>query len=147
MRRLSPQLVQRRSPIPAFLELVQPAGSFLLCLTALNMAPPLLAQPPKCEDRQEVLVLVTHLGDAEFAVREAATRDLILAGPSVIAPLLQAAKGEDLEVTARAVAVLQQLHVEADRETSGMAGQALRDLTASTLHRDSALRRMRSACA
>lgn len=85
----------------------------------------------ECPNAEQVVMLVERLGDEAFEVRQAATRELLNAGPHVVSPLQKAAAGSDLEVTVRSVALLQQLFVEAEPATSAAAGTALRALTSS----------------
>ncbi len=85
----------------------------------------------ECPSAKQIVILVERLGDDQFVVRQAATRELLVAGPDAVSPLQRAAAGCDLEVSVRSVALLQQLFMEADSSTSAAAGAALRALTSS----------------
>lgn len=72
------------------------------------------AVPPP--DREQVEQWVADLNSDNFAAREAATRKLIRAGKAAVEPLAEVARGSDLEVTTRAIHILQELYKSQDDE-------------------------------
>lgn len=80
---------------------------------------------------EQIAQRVEDLGAETFSVREAAMRELREAGLPAIAPLAQAAKSGDLEVTLRAVRVLEWLLTSGSLEEFEAAETALEDLKAS----------------
>ncbi len=78
----------------------------------------------------EITQWVQQLGADQYFVRAAATRNLIGAGAAAVAPVAEVASGRGLEVTARAVYVLQELALSADEGTSHKSRQALEKIAA-----------------
>lgn len=76
---------------------------------------------------------IRRMDSDSFFVREQATRWLRDQGSDVIPALVDAARGDNLEVTCRSIQVLRDLSIVADFETADMAGKALRDLAESTV--------------
>ena len=72
------------------------------------------------------------LGDPRFEIREQATRALELAGIAAVAPLCEAAAGENLEITCRAIKSLSAILDTNDDATFDAAELALEQLEAST---------------
>jgi hypothetical protein len=68
---------------------------------------------------------VQNLGDEVFAAREAATTNLIKSGETAIKEVAAAATGRDLEVTARALLILNEFAIGSEIETSRAAERAL----------------------
>lgn len=66
------------------------------------------APKPKLTEAQ-IAKLVNNLGARKFAVREAATKQLLDAGGPAVVPLVNAAEEEDLEVRLRALRILEAL--------------------------------------
>src|SRR5215472_2117138 len=79
------------------------------------------AQPPA----DSIPRWVEQLDDDRFAVREAATRNLVEAGKRAIEPVTKAAVSNDPEVTHRAVRVLRELTRASDSGTAHQAKMAL----------------------
>jgi hypothetical protein len=73
---------------------------------------------------------ISRLGSADYRTREEAVRQLMAAGSSAIEPLKKAAQGQDLEVSYRAVRVLQSLLEHDDSATQQQAADALESLSA-----------------
>jgi hypothetical protein len=73
---------------------------------------------------------ISRLGSADYRTREEAVRQLMGAGSSAIEPLKKAAQGQDLEVSYRAVRVLQSLLEHDDSATQQQAAGALESLSA-----------------
>jgi hypothetical protein len=76
----------------------------------------------------QIAQLVKDLGAEKFSVRESAMRDLREAGLPAISPLTQAAKSGDLEVTLRAIRILESLLTTGSLEEFEAAETALEDL-------------------
>src|SRR5688572_22249663 len=102
-------------------ELEEPMQALFLSLASLSLAfgmaslavgedQPAVAEKksPKRElSAEEIAERVKDLAADEFAVREAAMKELRSAGKSAIGPLTEAAKSGNLEVTLRAVRILE----------------------------------------
>jgi PDZ domain len=73
---------------------------------------------------------IAELGSADYRAREAATQQLIAAGPQVIQPVAKAAQTEDLEVAYRCISVLQSLLESNDPAAQQQADGALESLAA-----------------
>lgn len=78
------------------------------------------------------LASIHRLGDPRFEVREQATKALEQAGIAAIAPLRDAAAGENLEVTSRAIKSLAAILDTDDEATFDAAEAALEQLEASS---------------
>lgn len=76
---------------------------------------------------------IRQLDSDSFFVREQATRWLQEQGSAAIPMLVEAAGGDNLEVTCRAIQVLRDLSIGADLDTADAAGVALRELAESTV--------------
>jgi hypothetical protein len=72
---------------------------------------------------------IRELSHDSFSRRQRATRSLAKAGKPVIPAVIDAAKGDDIEVSLRAFAVLKELCLSPDAETSDAACAALGTLT------------------
>lgn len=73
--------------------------------------------------------LILQLASDSFEAREKATRELMEAGGKAVEPLAAAAlKGESLEVTCRAVRILQAIYAEGDDDTFDRVESALNQL-------------------
>ena len=73
---------------------------------------------------------ITDLASVDYARREAATRELAQGGSAVIAPLVLAIESaEDLEVSTRAIEILQALLVGDDEEAAAEAQRVLEELS------------------
>jgi len=97
-----------------------------IALVGLCLPLPASAEPPSPE---VIRAWVKALDDDDFAVREAATENLTKAGAAGIDELVGAATSSSLEVTCRAVKILQELSTARDTETAAIA--ALEKLAAS----------------
>src|SRR5690242_4590443 len=69
--------------------------------------------------------LIARLASADFRTREDAAQALVAAGAAAIQPLSKAAQAKDLEVSYRAVHVLQSLLEQEDIATQQQAAAAL----------------------
>src|SRR5262245_29539051 len=78
----------------------------------------------------DIARLVRQIGSADYSAREAATRELVAAGPQAIPLLAEAAAGDDLETAYRAVRVLQSFSDGEDRATQKRAVAVLEKLAA-----------------
>lgn len=76
----------------------------------------------------DIVRLVRQIGAADYAAREAATRELLAAGPQAIPLLAEAAAGDDLETAYRAVRVLQSFSDGENRATQKRAVAVLESL-------------------
>ncbi|HZZ27945.1 MAG TPA: hypothetical protein VFE46_08055, partial [Pirellulales bacterium] len=76
-------------------------------------------------DQSGIDAAIARLGSADYRTREEAVRKLVAAGQPAIAPLAQAARGNDLEISYRAVRVLQSLM---DQDQEAMQEQAAGEL-------------------
>ena len=74
---------------------------------------------------------VKQLTSRDFAVRRAASQNLVGAGVAAIGPVASAADGDDLERTIRCVAILKQLQASKQSDTGMAARKALERLTKS----------------
>jgi hypothetical protein len=97
-----------------------------IALVGLCLPFPASAEPPS---PQVIRAWVKALDDDDFAVREAASENLTKAGAAGIDELVAAATGRSLEVTCRALTILQELSTGRDTETAAVA--ALEKLAAS----------------
>jgi hypothetical protein len=89
------------------------------------------AAPPKPAanlTEAQVDKLIEQLDDAEFDLRESATRQLIAAGESVVDKVAAAAEGDNLERATRSIAVLKGLFESGNEEAKASAGIALKRL-------------------
>src|SRR5437016_1974386 len=89
----------------------------LVCLSTL-VAPASGLEPPSAKQLRE---RVRELDDDRFAVREAATRNLVTAGKVAVEPVTAAAASWSLEVTERAVRALKELSFARDPATAAAA--------------------------
>ncbi len=116
----------------------------LLCgavrVAAAENAPPEGAAAPT---QEEIAQWVQQLGADQYFVRAAATRNLIGAGLAAVGPVAEVASGRGLEVTARAIYVLQELALSADEQSANKARQALEKIA--SVRVTAAARRARQA--
>lgn len=87
--------------------------------------------PPAEAGPQQIAAWIAELGSAQFARREAASRSLAAAGRPALEPLVQAVRNGDLEVSSRAVEILQEMLDGGDGELSA-AAERLLESTAET---------------
>jgi hypothetical protein len=78
--------------------------------------------------KEQIEQLVKDLGAEKFSDRENAMKDLREAGPAAISPLAEAARSGDLEVTLRAIRVLESLLTTGSLEEFEAAETALEGL-------------------
>ena len=93
--------------------------------------PPAVAEKPAPEvplTGEQIAQLVENLGAEKFSLREQAMRELRDAGKPAIGPLTKAAKSGELEVTLRAIRVLESLLTTGTLEEFEAAEVALEDL-------------------
>ncbi len=86
---------------------------------------------PKSTLVKPVVQLVAELDAPRFAVREAAMRALMRMGKPAVKPLAKAAEGDSLEVTVRAIAILQYIYSSVAEDAVESAELALEDLAES----------------
>jgi hypothetical protein len=91
---------------------------------------PTLAPTPV--DPAQIERWITDLNSDSYTVREAATRNLGQAGRTAVEPLVKAAEGENLEVSARAIRALQLLYFQTEEPVYSAAEKALEKLSEST---------------
>ena len=106
----------------------------LIATTCVDGAEPQQPPPPPLPESvpaKPVAQLVAELDDSRYALREAATRALMIAGKSAVGPLAKAAESDSLEVAVRAIAILQKIYKTDDDETIDAAEIALEDLATS----------------
>jgi hypothetical protein len=103
---------------------------------AINVAAPVQPATPlkaaattKSPTLANVDQSITRLGSPDFRTREEALRQLMAAGSSAIEPLTKAAQAQDLEVSYRAMRVLQSLLEQEDLSTQQRAAGALESLS------------------
>ena len=118
-------------PAPAGLEMTE-SGSNGVANATTPVAQPGQepAQPPAdpaapAASGEQIAAWVRDLGDPQYVVRDAATRELIAAGAVSIGPVGAALSGSGLEVTTRGIFVLQQLALADDRSTEQAARAAI----------------------
>jgi HEAT repeats len=80
---------------------------------------------PSDAERKHWQVLLQNLGSEDFATREAASRDLTAAGPSVLPLLRPAVKNPDLEVARRALTCIEALEGGAGPQLPSAAARLL----------------------
>ena len=80
------------------------------------------SEPPTAE---QIKQWVQELGAEQYFVRDAAMKNLISAGSAAVEPLAESLTGNGLEVTARAVFVLQELALSGDPGTEDAARDVL----------------------
>jgi len=82
------------------------------------------------EPAADVAAAVAQLGAEQFAAREAASRQLVAAGPQAVPPLVAAAAAADPEIALRAVDILRQLLADEDADLSAAAEAGLEAIAA-----------------
>jgi len=89
------------------------------------------SDPGRPDKLESPRALVAQLGDPRFEIREEATRKLELAGLDAVAPLLEAATSEHLEITCRAIRALGAMLDRTDDAAFDASELALEKLEAS----------------
>ena len=79
-------------------------------------------------DAEQIAAWVRDLGDPQYVVRDHAMRALVGAGDHALKPVSEALSGSGLEVTTRAIYVLQQLALSENRTTEQAARSELERL-------------------
>ena len=102
---------------------------------AVSADPP--AEPPAtpaapAATKADIQKWIAELGDDNYSVREAAMQKLAKGGAVVVEVLFTAANGSSLEVTSRAIRVLQTFYLSGDEQEFDAAEAALEKLTTST---------------
>ncbi len=111
----------------------------LLLVTVLtgpvNLAAQLSPDPPPPPVSRKIVVstrpvieLIGELEASSFARRRRATRELYRAGATAAVPLGRAARGDNLEVAARAVGVLERMYIARDLEVVAASEEVLEGL-------------------
>lgn len=98
---------------------------------AVASGQPAIAEKPAPKPKltaAQIAKLVEDLGARKFAVREEATKQLLAAGTPAVAPLLQAAEEENLEVRLRVLRILETLFTEGSHAEYVAAESALEQL-------------------
>src|SRR5438034_806844 len=103
-------------------------GAVFLFALACRLLP-VAAEPPPSE--KLVRQWIQDLDDDRFSVREEASRRLIKSGKVVIDAVTAAAERDSLEVTVRALAVLEELAAGAEGDTVTASKAALAKLASS----------------
>ncbi len=85
------------------------------------------SSPPKQPD-QSIARLITELGSQDYRTREAASRQLTAKGPVAVDALAKAAQTDDLEVSYRAVRILESLMTSGDGATQDRIAESLKAL-------------------
>lgn len=107
------------------------AGCLLWSAAVLaDEAKPTEAAPPAPEAAQ-VREWIAALDSETFADREAATKRLAASGKAVVGPIVEAALGDNPEVSARVASILLELYRSPDSETADAAERGLEQLLAS----------------
>jgi hypothetical protein len=133
--KFTPSDCQRRSNLVRWTTsaLVGFAAAFLLCGGALaqdKSAPAPPAQPRPVLSPAQIEKLVNQLGASDYRTREEASRTLMAVGSPAMEPLAKAAKSNDLEVSYRAVQLLESLLDEDDSADRQRAADILESLAA-----------------
>ncbi len=123
--------------------------TLLLAIAVLLTAEGLLAQPPAqslarpttppppplprtiLPAPRPVMELIAELSASSFARRQRATRELYRVGATAAVPLGRAARGDNLEVAARAVGVLARMYTARDLEVVAASEDVLEGLSES----------------
>ena len=92
---------------------------------AAGLSAYLAKQQPDPAALDRARLLVRRLGDESFEVREEASRELLTLGPPALAPLQEAAKDEDLEVSRRAATCAEMIRSRTKPETTRAAVRLL----------------------
>jgi hypothetical protein len=121
-RRKPPEPVQESSSVP----LPQPTQE-------ARPAPKPAARPPQpvelpAEVRDRIVRCVRDLDAPEFLAREAATTELLRAGPAVLPLLRPVLTGGSLEATSRALFIVRQVGLAVTLDSEDQAGQLLQEL-------------------
>lgn len=125
-------------------------AAYLACTGMLGMAAAEPASGPDVKQQTaesaaksiEIGNWIRQLDDDSYAKREEATRRLVKAGKPAVEPLVEAALGDNLEVTSRVVKILMELYKTDDAATVDAAEVGLEKLQAS--ERGSVLQRVES---
>lgn len=116
---------------PYFLSLVSLLAVLGSAAAVFANDQPAIAEKPAAKrdfTPEEIASRIKDLGSETFAVREKAMKDLREAGQPAIGPLAKAAKSGELEVTLRAVRILESLLTTGTLEEFEAAERALEDL-------------------
>jgi hypothetical protein len=108
-----------------------------MVIMSAGPAPPPLPETPL--SKEAILALVADLNSSDYHVRRTATRRLKNSGEEAVVPLAQAARQGDLEVTTRAIDILEAIYASDDLIASEAAEAALEQL-AKSRNRSVALR-------
>lgn len=105
-------------------------GLALSCLLVLFSGLSLAVDPPSQNQEAEIGKTIELLKSGRFNEREAASRKLAQFGRAAIAPLAEAAMGNQREVTMRAINILKKYLGSSDEQTRDAAKQALEQIAA-----------------
>jgi hypothetical protein len=121
-----------RALLLASISLVIPlwlAGSS--CTRADDASAGVAQEPLPQSGDEEIARLCRQLGDADFWIREQATRQLLAGGNAVIDPVAAAAESDSLETVMRCLIVLRALYQRPEEPTKEAARAALERLSSS----------------
>jgi len=107
---------------------MRPTRSFPPLVLLLALVAPVAGQP---RDDSAVREVIDRLDDDDYFRREEASLQAVALGEAAVPALVEAAEGDSLEVTFRAVAALRELSLSDDRAAADAAGAALEALAAS----------------
>jgi hypothetical protein len=114
--------------------------SFLILLASI---PVQAVAPPPTPSASQIEKWVRQLDDESFSVRESASKSLLWSGKAAIRAVTDAATGESVEVTDRAMRILEELESSTKGVTASAVREALRELASSK--RETIARRARKA--
>jgi len=112
----------------------------MLVLSTLAVAEPATKadktdkKPPPAATAENIARWIKDMDSDEYAVREEAVARLTAAGTLAVTPVAKAAKGDSLEVTTRAVKVLQNMLSGKDADAKAAAKAALEELAKDQKH-------------
>ena len=113
---------------PPFCPVVTTRSSWLILPALIAAGVVVGEEPPAPPDAAQISGWIDQLAAEQFAQREAATRSLAAAGLPAIAPLQQAIRRGDLEVSSRSVEILREMLAGEDADLAAAAERALEDL-------------------
>jgi hypothetical protein len=103
---------------------VSPCILRVVCLLGIAVGAG-LASADEPATAEQIADWIETLGSPQFSQREAATRSLIEAGPTVLSPLQDAISSGDLEVSSRAIEIARSMLGSADQNVADAAEQFL----------------------
>lgn len=100
------------------------------CLADDSEPPAGSAKPaePQPLSAEQIAGWIGQLDDSDFAIREAASRELIAGGEPVVKPVARAAQSDSLETSTRSISILRELFRGSNDDAKKAAESALQDL-------------------